>query len=298
MPIGATIVGISTVGSALVGSSAASSAAKTQANAANQATAVQQQMFNQTRSDLQPFTSYGTGAVPALNKLLGIGGAAAPTVGAPNWDAYMAANPDVAARAQQGVTSGEIGAGKQWGTPQDWAAFHYQNGGKAEGRVLPTFTNADVSSAGNGVQTALEAIPGYQFMRDQGVASINRSLGSFGQTGAQAKGIARFVTGLADQTYGEQVGRLQSAASLGESAAAGTGQIGQGYASNIGNNIVGAGTASAAGTVGAANAVTGALGQIPSYLMANKFLSGGGGAGMYGSASAFLPGAGNIFTGG
>lgn len=68
-------------------------------------------------------------------------------------DAYMAANPDVAARAQQGVASGEIGPNSQWKTPEEWAAFQYQNTGQSEGRAWPAVsmtnpTPASTSSAG------------------------------------------------------------------------------------------------------------------------------------------------------
>jgi hypothetical protein len=58
------------------------------------------------------------------------------------WDAYMAENPDVAQRAQEGVAEGLIGPGKQWATPQAWAQYHYENGGKAEGRQLPSAPQA------------------------------------------------------------------------------------------------------------------------------------------------------------
>lgn len=293
MPIGATIAAVSTVGAAAIGASAAKSAAKTQANAATQASNVQQQMYGQTREDLAPFRAFGSTASGKLSDLLGLTSSNV-TAGAPNWDAYLSSNPDVAARAAELQQSGIIGPGGQWATPQDWAAFHYQNSGQAEGRALPTFTASDVANNGNKIQSTLESLPGYQFTRDQGIASVNRVMGSMGQTGAQAKGIARFVTGLADSTYNSQVANLQNATNTGENAAAQTGTIGSVYGGNIGNNIVGAGTAAAAGQVGAANAVSGALGQIPGYLLANQIIGGGGGIygslgsnGIAGSASAY-----------
>lgn len=275
MPTGAIIgAGVAGLGSAVIGSSAAKSAAKSQANAANQATDTQQAMYNQTRSDLQPYSQYGQGALPALQKLLGIGSGASAAAGSPDWDAYLAANPDVAAWAASGHGDPTLGTNQ---TPEQAAAYQYQNTGQSEGRALPTVTAQSAAANQNGIEDQLQQLPGYQFTRDQGIASANRTLGSTGQTGAQAKGIARFVTGLADNTYNSQVSNLAAAAGLGENAAAQSGNIGAGYSQGISNTITGAGAANAAGTVGSANAITGALGQIPANLYANKIL------GMYGT---------------
>lgn len=280
MPVGAIVGGAATLGSAVIGSSAAKSAAKTQAAAANQATDVQQQMYNTTRGDLSPYNSYGQAALPALQKLLGIGSGSSAAAGSPDWDAYLAANPDVAAWAASGHGDPTLGTNQ---TPEQAAAYQYQNTGQSEGRALPTVTAQSAAAGQSGIEDQLSQLPGYQFTRDQGIASANRTLGSTGQTGAQAKGIARFVTGLADNTYNSQVQNLATAAGLGENAAAQTGNIGAGYSQGISNTITGAGAASAAGTVGAANAATGALGQVPSYLYANKIL------GMYGSGGSSTP---------
>ncbi len=273
MPVGAAI-GVGSVASAAIGASAAKSAAKTQANAANQATSVQQQMYQQTRSDLSPYNAYGQGATSSLAKLLGLDGGsapvAAPQVGDANYGAWLAANPDVATYYNE--------------TPEAKSAFpnildfaksiSQQQGGIRS--AVPTYTAADVQNyqAPRSPQAqALEQLPGYQFTRDQGIQSIARSMGSRGQTGAQAKGIARFVTGLADSTYNSQVKNLSDAASLGENAAAGTGSIGATYGQGISNTITGAGTAAAAGTVGAANAATSAIGTGVSGLLTNKLLN-------------------------
>lgn len=51
--------------------------------------------------------------------------------------------------------------------------------------------------------------PGYQFARDQGLQALNRSLASSGvlNTGGAAKKGAEFVTGLANQFYGDAFNR-------------------------------------------------------------------------------------------
>lgn len=285
MPITAGISAAAGLAGAAISGSAAQSAAKTQAAAANQATNTQLDMFNQTKATLAPFVSAGSGAQSSLTKLLGIGAAPSapmPQVGDANTDAWLKANPDVVSYYNQTPAAQTVSLA-------DFA----KNVASQQSDIrspMPTYTAQDIANyqpPPDSQEAALQALPGYQFARDQGISSVNRVLGSMGQTGAQAKGIARFVTGLADQTYNSQVGNLQNNVNTGESAAAGQGNIGAATGANVANTIVGAGTAQAAGTVGAANAASGALGQIPSYLLANQILGNGGGsssAGIYGVA--------------
>ena len=79
------------------------------------------------------------------------------------------------------------------------------------------------------------------------------------------KGAANFASGLAQNTLTQQANlyyqnqanaynRLMGLAGLGENAAAGSGQIGQGYLNTTSNALTGAANASAAGTIGSANA--------------------------------------------
>lgn len=279
------IVGAGIAGAA-ISSSAAKSAAKTEAAAANQATSVQQQMYGQTREDLGQFRDFGGAAQGSLGRLLGFNAdgssttsAPAPQVGDPNIGAWLKANPDVEKYYNATPEARTV----------DLNTFA-QDVAKQQSNIrsaVPTYSQQDVADYRTPMDQELENLPGYRFARDQGVQQVNRSLGSMGLTGAQAKGISRFVTGLADQTYGNQVDRLQRTVNTGESAAAQTGAAGASYAGGISNTITGAGTASAAGTVGAANAASAGLSSIPSALLFNKLFSGdsggaaGGGAGIY-----------------
>jgi len=269
MPVGATISAAGSVASAGIGALGAKSAAKTQAKSAQQAADVQMQMFGQTREDLAPYRDYGASALSPLAKLLGFGG----TQTGYDTGAYLANNQDVA-QAYQTLASTPEGratlAANGITSADEYAAKHYETYGKPEGRAITAMTGGDE------ISKFLETLPGYKFARDQGIKSIQSSVGSRGQTGAQAKGIARFVTGLADSTYGDQVNRLMAAAGLGQNAAATTGQLSGQTANTVGQSLIGAGTASAAGTVGATNAISGAIGNVTNYLAANKFL------GMYG----------------
>lgn len=63
-----------TLASGVLNSNATKSAANTEANAANRAADVQQNIYNQTRADLAPYLNTGTSALSSLAQLLGIGG--------------------------------------------------------------------------------------------------------------------------------------------------------------------------------------------------------------------------------
>jgi len=206
--------------------------------------------------------------------------------GTPDWADYLKRYPDVQAFWEN--MSPEDKA--HYPTVESFAQY-FQNGpskAAGENRTL-NYVAPGTGVNTNPMQASLEAIPGYQFARDQGIQSVNRQLGSKGLTGAQAKGIARFVTGLADQTYGEQVKRLMDVATMGQNAANQTGAFGQTAATNAGNAMIGGANAQAAGQVGSANAIGGALSSIPNAFLANKILGSGlysGGAGATGGATA------------
>lgn len=137
------------------------------------------------------------------------------------------------------------------------------------------------------VQAQLESMPGYQFTRTQGLKAVQNGAAArgLGVSGAAQKGAAQYATGLADSTYGNQFSRMLDLARLGESAGAQTGSFGTQTASNMGNNLLGAGNAAAGGIVGGANAASGALGSLGDlsmFLGYNKLLGGGSSGGSSG----------------
>lgn len=71
--VAAAVIGGSVL-SAGIGAIGSSSAANAQKSAADQASATQLQMYNQTRSDLMPFMTGGSNAFTALGNLMGQGG--------------------------------------------------------------------------------------------------------------------------------------------------------------------------------------------------------------------------------
>jgi hypothetical protein len=133
--------------------------------------------------------------------------------------------------------------------------------------------------------TDLAKTPGYQFALSQGLKGTNNALASqgLGLSGAQAKGLSTFATGLADQTYGDaynralstyntnyqvaanNVNNLQGLLNTGQNSAAQTGQAGLQGANNAGNYLTQAGNAQAAGIAGIGQAANNATNNYMLY---------------------------------
>lgn len=151
--------------------------------------------------------------------------------------------------------------------------------------------------------------PGYQFTLDQGLRAVDNTMSAQGLSGsgAQVKGAADYATGLAQGTYDRQVqnninnfttgfnaqmggdtaryNRLMGVIGVGQGAAAQQGGFGMTAGQQIGNNLISAGNAGAAGAMGSANALAGGFnaagsGLSQAYMMntlMNRFGAGGGG---------------------
>lgn len=81
------------------------------------------------------------------------------------------------------------------------------NFGAAAQTRLDALKDVQPTTLGQDMQTALEQTPGYQFTLDQGLKSVQNSYAAqgLGSSGAALKGAASFATGLADQTYQQQL---------------------------------------------------------------------------------------------
>lgn len=147
------------------------------------------------------------------------------------------------------------------------------------------------------------ATPGYQFTQQQGEQGITRGAAAAGGafTGGTLKDIARFNTGLADSTYSSSFARAMQAyqtlvanqqqeynqlagvASLGENAAANSGNAGIQSAAQISNTYGNIGNSQSAGTIGSSNAIISGIqgatnaASTPFYL---QYLQNGGSGGM------------------
>lgn len=112
------------------------------------------------------------------------------------------------------------------------------------------------------LQSALENYPGYQFQLNQGQQALDRSAASRGLllSGAQLKDSQAFGQGVAQSSALQPfLGQLDNLASLGENAGAITGNAGSNASNGIASDLLAGGQAQAAGTVGAANALTSGL---------------------------------------
>lgn len=153
----------------------------------------------------------------------------------------------------------------------------------------------------------LEGTPGYQFTLDQGLKATQNSFAGQGlaKSGAAMKGAANYAEGLAGTTYQQQFQNylaqnqqiynlLSGISTTGANAAAISGQQGISGTSNITNLLTGGAAAQAAGTVGSANALGGAVAGIGGAGQNTALLLALNQAGLFGNQT----GAGGDFAGG
>lgn len=171
------------IGSSLIGGAAAMNSASQQRRAASQGLAAQTEANDKALAEQraaremtygvnQRFLGGGGDAFDLLLQEFGVRSAPGPgqptttqqpTTGGQSgqWDAYLAANPDVAGSAWlQGVNTGDL-TGDGTVDQRDRAAYHYQHHGQAEGRQLPAAQPVQQSTGkpegGNAGTSPLEA---------------------------------------------------------------------------------------------------------------------------------------------
>lgn len=158
--------------------------------------------------------------------------------------------------------------------------------------------------------------PGYQFQQQEGQDAVLHNASRTGgvNSGNTLKALTSYGQGVANQDYwnaynayvnrqNQQFGQLQTVAGSGQNAAANLGALGTQVGSNVGNNIIGAGNASAAGQVGSANAISNGISNVTGGLSQNYLLysllngSGSGGGGGSGGSGPLWgdTGTGGIF---
>lgn len=147
----AGVGGTAAVASAAIGAAGTMYAANQQSRSAQQAMNAQQQATNQgiaaqeralaqVQQNNQPFMQGGVQALDALLAEYGLssnqGGGTMNSAAQPDFNAYLQANPDVAAEYQQEAAAGTL-AQMGINTPEQFAQWHYGTYGQAEGRELP-----------------------------------------------------------------------------------------------------------------------------------------------------------------
>jgi hypothetical protein len=196
--------------------------------------------------------------------VLGIGGSIASSVIGSN-AATTAANAQVT--AAQTAANTQLGIFNQ--TQSNLAPYN-QAGQSALSQLASLFGLSSGGTTGTGptastaagATSALTNYPGYQFGLQQGTQALDRSAASNGLllSGGQLKAAQQYGQGYAMQNaWNPYVSQLNTTAGLGENAAATTGNIGASTGSSVANSQLAAGQASASGTVGSANAITGGI---------------------------------------
>lgn len=129
------------------------------------------------------------------------------------------------------------------------------------------------------------ATPGYGFQMSEGLKAVDRGAAARGllRSGAAVKGEERFAGGLADSTYGQYVGALQSLAGVGQAATQATSQAGQNAANNISSAYTNAGNARASSYTNTGSTITGTLNNLASVYAYGK---GGGFGNVYTSSGS------------
>jgi hypothetical protein len=324
---GSAVAGIA---GSVISSNAAGKAAKTQADAAGRAADMQAQQQAQVREDLGPYRDFGGNALGLLNGIFGsqtptqtistTTGGGGPVASGPRGQGDIP--PGWSFQPGATMDNGGEGGGSYFQQPSirdasgntvfsapsmdDLHQFVSNFGGGSGGTTTTTTTPGGYNGTGGNILTAnglsgltfqptqaqLEATPGYQFIRAQGLQSVQNSNAAkgLGLSGAALKGAGQYATGLASQTLGQQQGIFQSnlnnimqplewAANLGQTAATRTGQNSLQATANQGNMITSGAAAQAAGQVGSANALAGGLnsaaGAGQNYLLYNNLLNGG-----------------------
>lgn len=125
--------------------------------------------------------------------------------------------------------------------------------------------------------------PGYDFRQQQGQRGFESSAAARGGvlSGGALKGLLRynqdFASGEFQNAYNrfnndrtQRFNRLASVAGIGQTATRDVAQMGQQTASNVGNNIIGAGNAQASSYVGQGNAIGGIANTLGNFAM-NKY---------------------------
>jgi len=277
--VAAAIIGsVTAIGGGLIAAGGAKSAAKAQVQAAQDANAAQERMFEKQTALQEPFRQGGLTAQSRIFELLGLKDPnAQPSGGGANNPAAYGLTPVQIPNFGFGDYGGQSGGGAVYQDAQgnivtDVAGYMAQH-------PLPASAGAPSADFGKYARDFgnqdFQQDPGYAFRQAEGQKALERSAAARGGllSGGTLKGIQRFGQDLASQEYqnafnryqvnrSNQLNPLQSLMGSGQSATNTlTGAAGQ-QGQNQANNLMNAGAARASGYVGAANALGGALNSV------------------------------------
>lgn len=234
--IAAAIVGGSVV-SGMIGADAAQSAADTQAAAARDQARVQKEIFDIQNQQQAPYRGTGYTALNQIGSML------------------------------PGQYTQYDAEGKPIGL------------GTGTGYLTKEFTNLDLNKY---------LAPNYGFQLEQGQGATRNLLNATGGLvgGNALKGIQDYTQNFAQNAYNDAFNKFQTQrgniyntlagiAGIGQTSVGQTSNALQNYGTNVANLGVGAANAQAAGTIGAANAISGGLQNAGNMFMFNRMMGGG-----------------------
>lgn len=269
---------------------AANNAAAQQLQASREANALQWRMYQQNMANQSPYLQAGGTALAALQSGLGLGGPQARPgsggipVAAPSGGSGMLGMPDLSGVINNTVAGGAntttSGPTNPDGTPAGYNLADYGPSSAATnaaannfaGKFTETFKPSD-----------LYTDPSYKWRLEQGTQALNSSAAARGMLGSgqNLKDVTNYAQGAASQEYQNAFdrfnvnqtnlyNRISALAGMGQNTAVGMGaqgtaaaaQMGQNTmsgASAAGNYLTSGASASAAGQIGSANAISGAI---------------------------------------
>lgn len=157
-----------------------------------------------------PYSTLGSSASGAYADLMGIGGSA----GGPDWNEYLAANPDVMAAYEKDG---------RFSTPQEYAQYHYNTYGQGEGRSNFGSDAVSANDAQASAISALEKSPLFTSLIRNGEEAITQNASATGglRGGNIQGGLADFRADTLASTIQQQLAGYQGAIGTGLTAANG-----------------------------------------------------------------------------
>ncbi|ASY45369.1 hypothetical protein CJD35_13695 [Sphingobium xenophagum] len=251
---------------------AASKAADAQVKAAQMAIDEQRRQFDTTQQNFAPYLGAGTSALDQINSLLGI---STPVNTTTDWGAYAASDPQMLAD----YNSGKVDK-TRFPTLDDYAQWHYQNYGQAEGRNLSPFNSTTGGAVDQqGAIDALKASPLYSSLYRNGEQAILANGAATGglRGGNMQNSLANFGADTLSTVIQNQLANLGGIANMGMGSAGQLGQFGANMAGQVGNALTqqGQARAGAALTTGGINAgMASSLGALGGDIFSKIFPNG------------------------
>lgn len=224
--IGAGIAAAGAVGAAAIGSKAASKASKAQAQAADQSTAVQQQIYGENKQTLAPYVQAGIPATQAINSFLGLSQPQQPSQ-------QTQAMPNALAQYLPGY-EGMDGPMAGYGGPL--GAFGGFGGGFGGGVPMGQPQQPQGVNGRDAFRAFLDNSD-YAFQREEGLNALNSGWAGAGmlQSGAALKDSIRFGKDLDAGYRGEWLNSVGNQQSVGLQAAGAQAGVGTNYANSLGS---------------------------------------------------------------